>query len=127
MDLNVTGLANTTTELDMIISPRDGTLVCVAEHHGVHVCWGCFEPFDEDKSALKFTEIRTPGATVRCAVHRKCVDPKNRKVFSDGGQPTTRLQSIGEVARGLQLRKTVARAVNALGAAAADQVSKIIL
>lgn len=125
MDLDVKGLANAATELDMIQSPRDGTLVPVVMHHGVHVCWGCFEPFDESVPKLRLTEIRTPGATVRVAVHAKCVDPKNRKVFSDMGG-SRELQSVAEVSRGIQVRRMVAKAVKPF-MDAAQGVSKIIL
>jgi hypothetical protein len=126
---NVTGIANQVTELDMINSPRDGSLVPIVMHYGIHVCWGCMEPFDADDPKLRLEEFRAPGATVRVAIHRKCADPKNRKIFSDRGE-NRELQSVAEVSRGLRIRKAVAKAVQAVqpfvqsaGAAA----SKIIL
>lgn len=125
-NLEVHGIANQITELDMIQSLRDGSLVPVVMHYGVHVCWGCMEPFEEGDSKLRMTEIRTPGSTVRVAVHAKCVDPRNRKVFSDMGG-SRELQSVQEVTRGLRLRKMVAKVVRPLVEAAASTATKIVL
>ncbi len=125
MDLDVRGVANQATEIDMIISKIDGTLVPIVMHHGVHVCWGCMEQFDEEERDLRLTEMRTPGS-VRVAVHRKCVDPKNRKVFSDMGG-SRELQSVQEVSRGLKIRRMVAKAVRPFVQAAEATATKIIL
>lgn len=126
MDLDVRGVANEATELDMIQSPRDGSLVPIVMHHGVHVCWGCMEPFDESEPKLRLVEMRCPGASVRVAIHHKCIDPRNRKIFSDMGG-SRELQSVAEVSRGLKLRRMVARAVKPLMDAAGTSVSKIVL
>ena len=125
-DLKARGLANQLDELDMVISPVDGSLVPVAMKHGLHVCWGCCEPFDEEERPLRKTEIRTPGSVVRVLVHARCVDPKNRKPFSDMGGSRS-LQSVDEVSAGLKLRKTVARAVKPFVQAAQAAVSKVVL
>lgn len=126
MDLDVRGVANRATEIDMIISKIDKTLVPIVMHHGVHVCWGCMEQFDEEERDLRLTEMRTPGSVVRVAVHRKCVDPKNRKVFSDMGG-SRELQSVQEVSRGLKIRRMVAKAVRPFVEAAEATAAKIIL
>lgn len=123
---SINGIANAVTELDMITSPRDGSLVPIVMHHGIHVCWGCMEPFDDAEPKLRLEEYRAPGATVRVAIHKKCADPRNRKIFSDRGE-SRELQSVEEVSRGLRIRKAVARAVQPFVSAADAAVSKIIL
>ena len=123
---NITGVANQATELDMIQSPRDGSLVPIVMHHGVHVCWGCMEPFDDSDPKLRLEEYRAPGATVRVAIHKKCADPRNRKIFSDRGG-NRELQSVAEVSRGLRVRKAVAKAVQPFVSAAGVAAPKIVL
>lgn len=119
------GLAANATDLDMITSPLTGELVPVAMHHGVHVCWGCFEPFDPMTSGLALVEMRPPGSVVKVGVHAKCVNPKNRKIFSDMGGSTA-LQSVEEVSRGLAMRKRVARIVKASADIAAAAAEKLV-
>jgi len=131
-ELKARGLANKLDEMDMVESPRDGKLVCVAMKWGVHVCWGCCEPFDSEEKGLRYTEVRLPRehadqpAEVRVGLHARCVDPKNRKPFSDMGG-SRKLQSVEEVSAGLRLRRTVARAVKPFIEAAAANVAKIVL
>lgn len=125
-DLKARGLANNATDLDMIISPRDGSLVPVAVHHGAHVCWGCFELFDESDPKLRMVEIRPNNqGTVRVGVHAKCVDPKNRKPFVDM-KGSRELQSVEEVSKGIKLRRMVAKVVKPFVDAATATTSKII-
>ena len=130
-ELKARGLANRLDDMDMIQSPVDSKLVCVAMKHGVHVCWACCEPFDPDEKGLRFTEVRLPRehagqpAEVRVGLHGRCVDPKNRKPFSDMGSDR-RLQPVEEVSAGLRIRRTVARAVKPFIDAAQANVAKII-
>lgn len=124
-DLKARGLANKLDDMDMVISPHDGALVPVAMKNGVHVCWGCCEMFDPEDRGLRMVEMRPPGSTVRVGVHARCVDPKNRKIFSDMG--SRELQPVEEVSAGLRLRRTVAKAVKPFIDAAQASVSKIVL
>lgn len=129
--LKARGLANRLDDMDMIMSPVDQKLVCVAMKHGVHVCWGCCEPFDPEEKGLRFTEVRLPRehahqpAEVRVGLHARCVDPSKRPIFSDMGSDR-KLQSVEEVTKGLRLRRTVARAVKPFVDAAQANVAKII-
>ncbi len=125
--LKTRGLSNSLDDMDMIMSPHGGHLVCVAMKSGVHVCWACCEPFDPEVRAESLLEKLPEGRPGRDAeghqtgnvpvgVHRKCWNAKDRKVFVDmKDQPRpTALQSVLEVSRGLQLRKLVAKATRAL-------------
>jgi hypothetical protein len=121
------GIANVATELDMIISPNGGHLVPIVEHYGVHVCWGCMEPFDAMDRELRQIEMRPPRSTVPVAIHAKCADPSKRKIFSDMGG-SRELQSVAEVARGIRMRRAVAKVVKAsadIASAAADKLLKL--
>lgn len=125
--LKTRGLSNSLDDMDMIMSPHGGHLVCVAMKSGCHVCWACCEPFDPEDPPLRLIEKLPEGrpgidaeghatGRVPVGVHRKCWNSKDRKIFVDmKGQPNpTRLQSIVEASRGLQLRKLVARATKAI-------------
>jgi len=124
-DLKARGLANKLDDLDMLISPHDGALVPVAMKNGVHVCWGCCEPFDPEDKGLRMVEMRPPGSVVRVGIHARCIDPSKRPIFSDMGGDRS-LQSVKEVSKGLQVRRMVARAVKPFIDAAQVSVSKII-
>lgn len=82
-------------DLDMIISPDGGHLVPVAMKNGIHVCWGCGEPFDPAKFAKAMVEMRVQGGVVPVGMHRGCVGRKPRV-------------SVFEQLRGLELRRTMA-------------------
>ena len=90
-------------DLDMIVSPHGGHLVPVAMKDGVHVCWGCGEPFDETDRKLSLIEMRPPGSVVPVGMHRMCVG-QNRKVQV----------SVFDQLRGLELRRSMARVAKPL-------------
>lgn len=123
--MSARGVANVATELDMIQWPSTGELVPIVQHHGVHVCWGCMEPFDEVDPKLRMVAMRPPGSVVRVAIHAKCVNPENRKLFSDMGG-SRELQSVDEVSRGLQLRRRVASVVKASANVAIAAANKLV-
>jgi len=119
------GIANVVTELDMIQSPHGGHLVPVVLHHGIHVCWGCMEPFDPMIQELRLVEMRPPGSAVPVAIHMKCANPNNRKIFSDMGG-SRELLSVDEVSRGLRLRRKVAQIVKASANMATAAANKLV-
>lgn len=90
-------------DLDMIISPKGGHLVPVAMKNGVHVCWGCGEPFDENEQRLRMVEMRVGGGPVPIGMHAGCVSG-NRKVQV----------SVFDTLRGFELRRTMARVAKPL-------------
>jgi hypothetical protein len=66
--------ANYADDLDMVISPKDGTLVPVAVVNGVHVCWHCFEQFVEDVAhPHRAVEYNAGGFGTRILLHSSCV------------------------------------------------------
>lgn len=95
-DLDSAKYSNFLDDFDMVMSPFGGHLVVVAMKNGVHVCWQCGEQYDPNDHKLAMVEKRTPGATVPCGVHRKCV-----------AGPSTR-KSFHVIAKGLQVRRAVA-------------------
>jgi hypothetical protein len=64
-------------DLDMIISPRDGALVVVAQVGGAHVCGRCLEQFVNDPGReLRAVEWNPPGGLgTRMLLHACCVNP----------------------------------------------------
>jgi hypothetical protein len=127
---DITGVAARATELDMVISPdgpNKGLLVCVIKHHGSHVCWGCMEIFGAPFTPDGPHEVMVGGGTVPVLLHRKCVDPKNRKIFSDMKGDKRRLQSVEEVTKGLRIRKSLASAAKPFVDAASRAVNKLII
>lgn len=114
--LRCRGISNHLDDLDLVVaqppSPYAGKLVAVAMCEGVHVCWACGEPFDFETSALRMLEKLVDGGTVPVGIHRKCFDPKSRKVFVDM-KTSDPLPSVADASKGLQLRRRVARAVKA--------------
>jgi len=68
----------TMDDVDIIHSDRDGAIVVVAEHNGVHVCWYCgdmFEPHGDKRG------VETKGGEwgTRILLHQKCVGKKPRE------------------------------------------------
>jgi len=112
--LKCRGISNHLDDMDLVYaqppSPYAGRLVAVAMCDGVHVCWACGEPFDFDSSPERMIEKRVDGGEVPVGIHRKCFDPKNRKVFVDL-KPTEPLPTVQQASDGLKLRRTVARAI----------------
>lgn len=103
-------------DMDMVISPHGGHLVPVAMKNGVHVCWGCGEPFNPANDKLRMVEKFT-GGTVPVGVHAKCVSPSKRR------------PSFHAVTQGLHVRRELARVARAsigLVEAAAEGAKKIV-
>lgn len=102
--------------MDIIYSPRDGTMVPVAMKHGVHVCWQCGEPFEPNRRGLELVEkVSDPGATTRVGVHAKCVAGPPRRFF--------------QVTNGLGFRRKMAEVAKVslgLAQAAAEGAKKIV-
>lgn len=85
-------------DVDLIMSPKDGALVAVAQRNGAHVCWQCGDLFDDQDRKLRGIEV-TKGYA-RILLHAKCVNY----------QPKT----FWGVQRGLQARRFFAKAVNSV-------------
>lgn len=105
-------------DLDLIHSPRDGGIVTVAMCDGRHVCWYCFEGFNEGEPTLRRQEVQL-GFT-RILLHAGC-ESKQARVSVAG--------DIGR-ARELQTRrgmKNVAEATKRIAAAAVAGAKKIIV
>ncbi len=94
------------TDLDLIVSPRDGRLVAVAENFGVHVCWNCGEQFVENNPSHKHrgVEVNPGGYGTRILLHACCVTPRTR-MFG----------FIQDKVRGYQQRKRLAEAAKHSG------------
>ena len=126
----IKGLAAQVTELDTVYGqaggPYAGLIVCVVKHHGAHVCWGCMELFGAPFTPEGPHEMVPPGGTVPILMHRKCVDPKNRKLFSDMGG-SKRIQPAEEVTKGFRIRRALAQAVKPFLQAASSATDKIIV
>lgn len=93
-------------DIDLIISPKDGCLVVVAQVEGVHVCGRCLEQFiDDGRSPMRGVEWNPPdGQGTRMLLHSKCVAPaKNhgRNLLND-------------MVRGHQLKRLATRATSFL-------------
>jgi hypothetical protein len=96
-------------DLDMIISPRDGTLIPVAVMNGVHVCWVCFEQFVDDPAHKhRGVEYNPGGNGVRILLHAGCVKAASRKqgMPSDGLPPIVQDKIAGH-----QRRRFITRAL----------------
>jgi len=91
--------SNFLDDMDTTYSKRDGRIVTVAMKDGVHVCWGCGEPFDEEEKDERSHEKFVGEVPV--LLHRKCLDPKKLQQYS--------LPSVAEVSKGLSLRRMVAK------------------
>ena len=90
------------------IGPWGPILVTVAVSHGVHVCWRCGEPFDENgKREIRPQEVKTGYATI--LLHAGCV---NRRLLS--------ARSYNDIIRGLQARRFYAKAVKPFDSAASS-------
>ncbi|NJN63466.1 MAG: hypothetical protein HC882_00380 [Acidobacteria bacterium] len=102
--------------MDIIYSPRDGSMIPVAMKHGVHVCWQCGEPFEPNVRGLELVEkISEAGATTRVGVHARCYAGPPRRFF----QVTTGLGFRRKLAE-------VAKASAALAKAATEGAKKVI-
>lgn len=84
-------------DLDMVISPNGGHLVPVAMKHGVHVCWGCGEPFDPAKDRLRMVEMRPKDSVIPVGMHVGCV-----------GANRAPRASVFDTLRGFELRRSMA-------------------
>lgn len=104
------------TDLDMIISPNGGHLVPVAMYQGVHVCWGCGEPFDPNDRELRLVEMRPKDSYIPVGMHFKCCGAGRKAAVSNP------LETI----RGLQLRRMMAKAAKPFVEAAKSVEKKII-
>lgn len=87
-DLDDARHANFLDEMDMIISPNDGKLVCVAMKYGMHCCWQCGEPFDTSDPQMclveklpALTKHSTDDGRTRVGVHKKCLHGFEKKPF----------------------------------------------
>jgi len=70
---------NYADDMDLVISPRDGSLVAVAQVDGVHVCWVCFDLFVEDPAHPdRQVEFNCGGHGTRIHIHAKCVRAAGR-------------------------------------------------
>lgn len=94
-------------DLDMVISPKDGALVVVAQVNGAHVCGFCLELFERDPSNPKRPEEWNPpdGHGTRILLHACCIGPAGRL----GGK------LIADRERGHQLRRFASGVAKALG------------
>ena len=78
--------SRSTSDLDLVTSPKDGALVAVAQEGGVHVCWQCFEQFVEmADNRLRPVEFNCGGQGTRILVHSKCVKNASRRVQAQSG------------------------------------------
>jgi hypothetical protein len=93
-------------DLDMIISPKDGALVVVAQVDGVHVCGRCLEQFIEDPhSPHRGVEWNPPnGQGTRMMLHAGCVKASTR----------TSGNLLNDMVRGHQLKRLATRATSFL-------------
>ena len=72
--------AQTADDIDMIISPRDGKLVVVAQKEGVHVCGRCLEQFVDDPSDKRRPVEHNPGGYgTRIFLHAGCVSATRKR------------------------------------------------
>lgn len=61
-------------DMDLIVSPKDGHLVAVAQVGGVHVCWMCFGQFvDSPTHKHRSVEFNCGGYGTRILLHSGCV------------------------------------------------------
>lgn len=61
-------------DIDLVISPRDQTLVAVAQIQGVHVCSYCHREFEDDVfSPKRSVEFNPGGHGTRILIHSGCV------------------------------------------------------
>jgi hypothetical protein len=97
---------NYADDLDLIISPRDGSLVAVAQVDGVHVCWVCFDQFVEDPAHKhRPQEFNCGGHGTRILVHSSCVKKASRykgDIYNDkvSGHQARRFAGKASVAGG---------------------------
>lgn len=83
VDKTLTGQAFDDIQLD--VSPRDGSLVAVAEIDGVWVCQQCSEQFvDDPSSPMRKVEFNCGGHGTRLYLHSRCVS-KARRVLQKRG------------------------------------------
>jgi len=101
---------NLADDLDMIQSPRDGSLIPVAQKDGVHVCWMCFEQFIDDPThPRRPVEFNPGGNGTRILLHSGCVR-KARKAVEGGGENV-----IWDVINNHRAARFVTRAVKPFG------------
>lgn len=93
-------------DIDLILSPKDGALVVVAQVNGVHVCGCCLEQFIEDPySPKRGIEWNPPdGQGTRMMLHAGCVNPAKR--YSRN--------LLNDMVRGHQLKRLATRATSFL-------------
>jgi hypothetical protein len=98
-------------DLDLIVSPKDGKLVGVAQLDGVHVCWQCFEQFIDDPShPHRPVEFNPGGEGTRFLVHSCCVKAASKALrkLVDSGVPADTL--FWDVVKGHQMRRFLTKA-----------------
>lgn len=67
-------------DTDIIHSPKDGAMVAVAQHQGVHVCWYCGDQFIPIAGhAKEGVEVSGGEFGTRVLLHRRCVGKKPRE------------------------------------------------
>jgi hypothetical protein len=67
---------NASGDIDMILSPKDGSLVVVCQEEGVHVCGYCLEQFESTPDSPKRAVEWNPGGFgTRMLLHASCVSP----------------------------------------------------
>lgn len=79
--------SRSSSDIDLIMSPKDNALVAVAQEHGVHVCWVCFEQFVELSPAHKLrpVEFNCGGEGTRIMIHSKCAKAASNRVLKQSG------------------------------------------
>lgn len=103
-------------DIDLILSPRDQTLVMVAVKGGRHVCQQCGGLFAEHDQQFRGVEVSLAPGSPRVLLHAKCEN------WADG-------RRIQRVFDGLGVRRRLASAMKASSRivdAAMDNVGKIV-
>ena len=105
-------------DLDLVVSPRDGALVAVAQRDGVHVCWQCFSQFVESpEHPSRPVEFNPGGEGTRILIHSKCVKKASKSIHKQGGNGKLFWDGI----RGHQARRFATRATKSIEANSKDQ------
>ena len=69
--------ANLADDVDILHSEKDGAIVVVAQHDGVHICWYCFEQFEDGyNNPKRGVEVKGGEFGTRIMLHAKCVGKK---------------------------------------------------
>jgi hypothetical protein len=103
-------------DIDLILSPRDQTLVMVSVKKGRHVCQQCGGLFAEHDQRLRGVEVSLAPGSPRVLLHAKCEDwADHRRIYN--------------VFAGLGIRRKLASAAKAstgIAHAALDGARKIV-